>query len=78
MEKKRLLKVVIFVSLAVMLAVGLPLVGGCRPALVAREGDISRQFLTEAAFLSFGGGIIGVVVGVGVSNIISGIGLLGA
>ena len=50
---------------------------GIRKALGAREGDISRQFLTESAFLSFGGGIIGVGVGVGISKIISTLGIMG-
>jgi len=50
---------------------------GIRKALGARERDISRQFLTESALLSFGGGIIGVIVGVGASRLISSMGLLG-
>jgi putative ABC transport system permease protein len=50
---------------------------GIRKALGAREGDISRQFLTESAFLSFGGGIIGVAIGVGISKIISTLGIMG-
>ncbi len=50
---------------------------GIRKALGAREGDISRQFLTESAFLSFGGGIIGVAVGIGASKIISSLGIMG-
>ena len=50
---------------------------GIRKALGAKEGDISRQFLTESAFLSFGGGIIGIAVGVGISKIISTLGIMG-
>ena len=50
---------------------------GIRKALGAREGDISRQFLTESAFLSFGGGIIGVAVGTGVSKILPSMGIMG-
>jgi len=50
---------------------------GIRKALGARERDISQQFLIEAALLSFGGGIIGVIVGIGASRLISGMGLLG-
>ena len=50
---------------------------GIRKALGAREGDISRQFLTESAFLSFGGGIIGVAIGAGISKIISTLGIMG-
>ena len=36
---------------------------GVRKALGAKERDIWTQFLIEAAFLTFGGGIIGVIVG---------------
>jgi len=36
---------------------------GIRKALGARERDIWGQFLIEAAFLTFAGGIIGVIVG---------------
>jgi putative ABC transport system permease protein len=43
---------------------------GIRKALGARERDIWIQFLTEAAFLTFAGGIIGVAVGWGVSYLI--------
>jgi len=50
---------------------------GIRKALGARERDISQQFLIEAALLSFGGGIIGVIVGVAASRLISSMGLLG-
>jgi putative ABC transport system permease protein len=44
---------------------------GIRKALGARERDIWGQFLTESAFLSFSGGLIGIGVGWGVSRIIS-------
>jgi len=50
---------------------------GIRKALGARERDISQQFLTESALLSFSGGIIGVIVGIGASRLISSMGLLG-
>jgi putative ABC transport system permease protein len=40
---------------------------GIRKALGARERDIWIQFLLEAAFLTFAGGIIGVAVGWGAS-----------
>ena len=43
---------------------------GIRKALGARERDIWSQFLIEAAFLSFAGGIIGVVLGWSVSTIV--------
>jgi putative ABC transport system permease protein len=41
---------------------------GIRKALGARQRDIWIQFLVEAALLCFAGGIIGVVVGLGVST----------
>ena len=44
---------------------------GIRKALGARERDIWLQFLIEAAFLSFAGGIIGVTLGWGVSYLVS-------
>jgi putative ABC transport system permease protein len=49
---------------------------GIRKALGAREWDIRIQFLLEAAFLTFAGGIIGVVVGWVASFIISSTGLM--
>jgi putative ABC transport system permease protein len=44
---------------------------GIRKALGARERDIWIQFLLEATFLSFAGGIIGAIIGLGVSMIIN-------
>lgn len=44
---------------------------GIRRAMGARRRDIRRQFLTEAALLSFLGGAIGVLIGYGISKIIS-------
>jgi len=49
---------------------------GIRKALGARERDIWAQFLTEAAFLTFAGGIIGVIVGWAVSYTVSSMGLM--
>lgn len=49
---------------------------GIRKALGARERDIWAQFLIEAAFLTFTGGIIGVIVGWGASFIINRTGLI--
>ena len=49
---------------------------GIRKALGARERDIWIQFLIEAAFLTFSGGIIGVIVGWVVSYIISSTGTM--
>jgi putative ABC transport system permease protein len=44
---------------------------GIRKALGARERDIWGQFLIEAAFLSFAGGIIGIIGGWGVSYLLT-------
>jgi len=49
---------------------------GIRKALGAKERDIWVQFLIEAAFLTFAGGVIGVIVGWVVSYIISSMGLV--
>jgi len=49
---------------------------GIRKALGARERDIWIQFLIEAAFLTFAGGIIGVIAGWGVSYLISKMGII--
>jgi len=43
---------------------------GIRKALGARERDIWGQFLIEAAFLTFAGGIIGVIVGWTISAVV--------
>jgi len=44
---------------------------GIRKALGARERDIWIQFLLEAAFLTFAGGIIGVILGWAVAYFVS-------
>jgi putative ABC transport system permease protein len=44
---------------------------GIRRAIGARQRDIQMQFLTEAALLSFIGGIVGVVLGFVISKVIS-------
>ncbi len=49
---------------------------GIRKALGARERDIWAQFLIEAAFLTFTGGIIGVIIGWGVSFAITYLGIM--
>jgi len=49
---------------------------GIRKALGAREQDIWVQFLIEAAFLTFAGGIIGVILGWGVSSVVTRMGLI--
>jgi len=49
---------------------------GIRKALGARERDIWSQFLIEAIFLTFAGGIIGVILGWVVSTLVSRTGLV--
>ena len=49
---------------------------GIRKALGARERDIWIQFLLEAAFLTFAGGIIGVIAGWAVSYMVSAMGFM--
>ncbi|MBA7533218.1 Macrolide export ATP-binding/permease protein MacB [subsurface metagenome] len=49
---------------------------GIRKALGAREWDIWGQFLIEAAFLTFAGGVIGVALGWVVSSVVSRMGLM--
>jgi len=49
---------------------------GIRKALGARERDIWGQFLIEAAFLTFAGGIIGVILGWVVSSVVDRMGLM--
>lgn len=50
---------------------------GIRKAVGAKKLDILLQFLTEAALLSFAGGGLGVLAGLGISHLISGINLTG-
>jgi len=49
---------------------------GIRKALGARERDIWGQFLIEAAFLTFAGGLIGVTLGWVVSSVLDNMGLM--
>ena len=48
---------------------------GIRKAMGATKQDILFQFVTESVLLSFGGGIIGIVFGVGISQLINGMNL---
>ena len=50
---------------------------GIRQAMGAKRRDIVAQFVTEAVFLTFGGGIIGVIVGVALATGIDGRFLIG-
>jgi putative ABC transport system permease protein len=45
---------------------------GIRRAIGARQGDIVRQFLTEAVLISIVGGLIGIAFGVTLSKVIAG------
>jgi putative ABC transport system permease protein len=49
---------------------------GLRKALGARRNDITSQFLTEAVTLCVAGGVLGILIGWGISEIISATGLL--
>ena len=46
---------------------------GIRKAVGARRRDIALQFLTEATILSIGGGIVGVGLGLGISELADGL-----
>lgn len=46
---------------------------GIRKAIGAHKRDILAQFLTEATILSLGGGIIGILLGMVIARVISGI-----
>jgi putative ABC transport system permease protein len=44
---------------------------GIRRAIGARQGDIVRQFLTEAVLISIAGGLIGILFGITLSRVIA-------
>lgn len=44
---------------------------GLRKALGARRADILKQFLLEAVLLSLAGGLIGIVLGLGMSSVLA-------
>ena len=44
---------------------------GIRRAIGARQGDIVRQFLTEAVLISIVGGLIGIAFGFTLSRVIA-------
>src|SRR3989339_478966 len=48
---------------------------GLRKAIGAKRFDISLQFLVEAVALTFIGGVIGILLGVGVSFVVSVLGV---
>ena len=50
---------------------------GIRQAMGAKRRDIVAQFVTEAVFLTFGGGIIGIIVGIALATAIDGRFLIG-
>ena len=50
---------------------------GIRQAMGAKRRDIVAQFVTEAVFLTFGGGIIGVIAGISLATAIDGRFLIG-
>lgn len=43
---------------------------GLRKAIGAKNSDIMKQFMIETVFLTFIGGLIGVLVGFGIATII--------
>jgi putative ABC transport system permease protein len=50
---------------------------GLRKAVGARKKDILTQFLVESLFIGLVGGVIGILVGAGISAIIKSVASLG-
>jgi len=48
---------------------------GIRKAMGATKQDILLQFVTESVILSFGGGMIGIIFGIGISQLVNGMNL---
>ncbi len=51
---------------------------GIRKALGAKRRDILLQFMSEATLLSLGGGVVGVLIGAGVAQLLNGRPLVGS
>ncbi|HTH93056.1 MAG TPA: FtsX-like permease family protein, partial [Candidatus Paceibacterota bacterium] len=49
---------------------------GLRKAIGAKKSDISTQFLIESVMLTFSGGVIGVILGWGISFIVTKLGII--
>jgi putative ABC transport system permease protein len=49
---------------------------GLRKAIGATEFEVNMQFLTESAFLTLMGGVIGLAIGIAVSELITSLGLI--
>ncbi len=49
---------------------------GLRKAIGAKKSDINTQFLIESIMLTFTGGVIGVIIGWGISAIVSSLGIV--
>ena len=50
---------------------------GVRKAMGAKRRDVLLQFVTESSLLSFGGGLLGLAVGVGLAVLLDGREIIG-